>query len=59
MVETLARRKVDTAALQEVSYRKEETRLIRGDKFQYKLYWVVGQFDSRELNDRVKSNKIN
>lgn len=39
VAETLGRRKVDIAALQEVRYKNEGVKLIQGGDFEYKLYW--------------------
>ena len=44
VVETLGRWNVD--ALQEVSYKKEGTKIVKGGEYEYKLYWMgeeVGQ----------------
>ena len=39
VAETLGRRELDIAALQEVRYKNEGVKLIRGGDFEYKLYW--------------------
>ena len=40
-VETLGRKNVDICALQEVRYKKEDTKLVNGGEYNYKLCgWV-------------------
>jgi len=39
VIETLGRRKVDIVALQEVRYKNEGARTLKGGNFAYKLFW--------------------
>jgi len=39
VAETLGRRRVDIAALQEVRYKNEGVKCVRGGDFQYRLFW--------------------
>lgn len=39
VVETMGRRRVDIVAMQEVRYKNEGTKILRGGDFEYKLFW--------------------
>ena len=56
VVETLARRKVDVAALHEVRYSTEETKLVRAGKFESKLFWLLKETGRGAVGIMVKKN---
>ena len=39
VTKTVGKRRVDAATLQEVCYRNEEVKTLKGGEFEYKLYW--------------------